>query len=336
MIKQIFSHTPSQLFAYSMQKLYMLTQIDFPFSVPPSIILEPTNSCNLNCTGCQKDTKIKDKIGFLDINNATYLLSDIGKYLSSVLLNGFGETLLYPHFRELIRFIHSTFPKTKIIFFTNGLLLNESLAEFIIQEEVYEIYFSLDSASSSTYKKIRGGNFLLLIENIKKLNEIKKRQKKSYPLIKACFTIMEENKNELKDYFGLVHSLGIEPGLINIVNTKWGYTGEQPDIDVLQDAYNICQKVFPELNMNSIFPMLRQYSRPICPLPFVPYIAWNGDLKPCCYMTISNEYPLGNVFSDSFRKVWHNQSNRQFRSELLNNRFLPFCHDCTRILKDTM
>ena len=83
------------------------------------------------------------------------------------------------------------------------------------------------------------------------------------------------------------------------------------------------------IDLKSVFPLFNKYSQPICPLPFVPYVAWNGDLKACCYMPIASEYSLGNVFTSSFNKVWHNKKNRYLRTELLHNRLLPFCHDCT-------
>lgn len=327
----LFSHTPPQIFSYCMEKVYRSASINFPFTVPPSIILEPTNACNLSCIGCLKNTELKEEFGFMDINKASNLLKDVGSYLSSILLNGFGEPLLHPQFSDFLRLIHEGLPKTKICFFTNGLLLTEALAESIVHHEVYEIIISLDSSTSETYKKIRGGDFSAVIQNIRKLLDIKKKNRKKFPLVKSGFTIAEENRSEFADFIKLIHSIGIEPGLVDIVNTKWGYTGKYSDTDVLKEARDICHSIFPNVDLDIVFPALRHNSKPICPLPFVPYIAWNGDLKACCYMPLASEYPLGNVFQSPFRKVWHSEQNRYLRSELLQNRFLPFCHNCTKL-----
>lgn len=328
-ITNIFSKTPAQLFTLGIQKVSFAVAKDFPFSIPPSIVLEPTNACNLQCISCRKKSNLPEKTGFLDIRSAKNLLKEIGGYLNSILFNGFGEPLLHPDFCVFLSMFHKELPRAKVRFFTNGLLLSDQIIKSIIINEVYEIIISLDSTTAENYRKIRGADFSVILQNIQKLNNIKKSFKKKFPLVKASFTIVEENQNELLSFFDLLRALDIEPGLVEVVNTKWGYSGKVPGLSYVKAAYKKCGALFPDIDLKSVFPLFNKYSQPICPLPFVPYVAWNGDLKACCYMPIASEYSLGNVFTSSFNKVWHNKKNRYLRTELLHNRLLPFCHDCT-------
>jgi len=330
-IKNIFLKTPNQLFALGIQRLSFAIANDFSFSIPPSIILEPTNACNMRCITCRKKSIRPENTGFMDIYSAIDLLKEIGGYLNSILLNGFGEPLLHPQFCDFISFLHANLPRVKVNFFTNGILLSDKIIESIISNEVYEVIISLDSATEETYRRIRGDDFSLLLQSIRKLNDAKRRSGKGFPLVKAGFTIVKENKDEIESFFKLLRSLDIEPGLIELVNTKWGYSGKAPESVDLKIAYEKCRIFFPNIELKSVFPSFAEYGRPICPLPFVPYVGWNGDLKACCYMPFASDYPLGNVFTSSFHKVWHNKENRYVRSELLHNKLLPFCHDCTRV-----
>lgn len=330
-IKNIFLKTPTQLLTLGIQRLSFAVGKDFLFSMPSSIILEPTNACNLHCICCRKKSEAPEKEGFLDIGSTHNLLKEIGSHLNSILLNGFGEPLLHPDFCVFLKLFNKELPWAKVRFFTNGLLFSDKIIESIILNEVHEIIISLDSATAETYRKIRDADFSLVLQNIRKLNSAKKYFKKSLPLVKASFTIVEENKNELTGFLELLRALDIEPGLIEVVNTKWGYAGKVPEPNNLREAYKKCRVVFPDIDLKLVFPSFAEYSRPICHLPFVPYIAWNGDLKACCYMPFASEYPLGNVFTSSFHRVWHNKENRYLRAELLHNKLLPFCRDCSLV-----
>ncbi|MDP2905988.1 MAG: radical SAM protein [Candidatus Omnitrophota bacterium] len=332
-IKKAFSKTPKQLLALGVQRISFSAGKDLSFAYPPSIILEPTNACNLRCISCKKNSAGTQETGFMKVDDLKGLLNQAGKYLSSILFNGFGEPLLHPQFCEFLSLFHTRVPWVKVVFFTNGLLFTDKIIDSAIHNKVHEIIISIDSATAETYRKIRKNDFSILLRNIRMLNEAKKRHKTVLPLVKASFTIMEENRHEIEAFLKLLRSLDIEPGLIEAVNTKWGYGGRVPVPADLDKAYKACRVLFPDIDLGPVFSFVRKPYGPVCPLPFVPYVAWNGDLKVCCYMPLAADYPLGNVFESSFRQVWLNKKSRHVRSELLKKRFLPFCSDCMRAHK---
>lgn len=82
------------------------------------IYLEITNSCNLNCEFCIKNSRDKK---FIDIENFKLILNNIKEYTDYLYLHVLGEPLLHPKFNEIVEYASNNF---KINVTTNGYLIN--------------------------------------------------------------------------------------------------------------------------------------------------------------------------------------------------------------------
>ena len=60
---------------------------------------------------------------------------------------------------------------------SNGLLINKTISDKIIQSEVTWIGISMDAATPDTYKKIRGGNFDKSCQAVENLMNSKRKYK---------------------------------------------------------------------------------------------------------------------------------------------------------------
>ena len=115
--------------------------------------------CNLNCKGCTHYSPLAPRV-FEPIEQlertAAHLGAAVGKGLGSVYLIG-GETLLYPHLPEAMDILRKHFPDTRILLFTNGILLPKMAPEFwesarrnkvVMAVTRYPVAFDYDAAEA--------------------------------------------------------------------------------------------------------------------------------------------------------------------------------------------
>ncbi|MFA5105225.1 MAG: radical SAM protein [Candidatus Margulisiibacteriota bacterium] len=106
-----------------------------------------------------------------------------------------GEPLLTNGIFELIRFIHEQGYKTNLV--TNGFLINEAVAEKIIDSGLGMLTFSLDGSTAITHDLLRGmaGSHQKIIQAIGHLAGFSGRKLR----IAILTTIMEKNLDEILD-----------------------------------------------------------------------------------------------------------------------------------------
>ena len=113
------------------------------FIGPQTIVIDPFHRCNVQCAHCfVHNPSIHHPDEFLNrkltLANFTEIITDAVELKTDVvILQGDGEPLMHPDFIEMIRHIRST--GMRAIFFTNGSLLNESMAKEIIDADVSEL-----------------------------------------------------------------------------------------------------------------------------------------------------------------------------------------------------
>jgi len=88
-----------------------------------------------------------------------------------------------------------------ILFFTNGILLNEEVAREIIDLEVNEIYCSFPAGTAGAYHKICSkqpeDTFYIITENMRRLMELRRAAGKSRPRLIISHVIHNMNYHEL-------------------------------------------------------------------------------------------------------------------------------------------
>lgn len=183
-------------------------------SYPTFVTYETSARCNLKCAMCAVDESLNefDKNREAGIEKTKDIYMRLLPYASKLQLHASGECLLGKDFWISLERAgcFANRHSMEIEIFTNGLLLNEENRKRIINSALTDIVISIDAAKEETYKKIRGGNFNLLLNNIRKLvEEINLSENKRLKVIMA-FVMMRENINELPDFIKLAHSLGVK------------------------------------------------------------------------------------------------------------------------------
>lgn len=174
---------------------------------PSSISIEITNRCNLRCRHCSHTYRSRMKTG--DILDGVFekVLPHLGNEIKSVSLNGLGEPLISSKWDDILGRCLDI-DGLNISFITNGLKpLN--LSEKFFRANT-GITFSIDGASASTYKKIRGADvFDQVIANIRAIHGMKKERGLSHPIMDAIFVLTRHNMYEMAGFIRLAHEIGL-------------------------------------------------------------------------------------------------------------------------------
>ena len=165
--------------------------------------------CNLKCPSCRPDWVVqstKEKIQIEDITNqliASGTLKDV-KVLGLI---GGGDPFASSQCQLLLRSIPwSEYPDLKIIFFTNGLLLNvhcwSALGE--IAKRVIEVRLSVDAATPETYALNRGGDWTTLMDNMRFIGTLRRTGQLS--AVYYSFVVQANNYHEMIMFLRLAKS----------------------------------------------------------------------------------------------------------------------------------
>ena len=171
------------------------------------VYIEPTSLCNLNCITCVRNVW-SDETGNMDMDTFYTIVRQLKDFpdIQDVTLAGFGEPLYHPEILRMARAIKDM--GLELTINTNGTLLNQDLAEELVNIELDRIIISLDSGHAQLFGDIRvGANLDVVLSNLRGLNEIKRRRQSKYPVIGIEFVAMRRNVHEIADLPRLGSSL---------------------------------------------------------------------------------------------------------------------------------
>lgn len=173
---------------------------------PGRISLCFDNSCNLACPSCRKDFMMA---GSKELETIEKTMDDVSKNFGStasyISMSGTADAFASKTFRKLlINFDYEKFPKvTGIYLQTNGILLNEEMWNKIekSQKLIRTIGISIDASTKETYEIVRrGGDWDILMENIKFISQLDKIKDFS-------FVVQDTNYMEMESFYNLITSL---------------------------------------------------------------------------------------------------------------------------------
>ena len=175
---------------------------------PEIIINSIDNTCNLCCKSCRNKPYILDKKAHEKLNIIANKLNDSG-YLnntSTLIVAGHGEVLYSPYYRQLLE---SGLQRESIRILSNGTLFNETNWNWLKDKyKIIDVEISVDAATEETYKKLRGGNFTKLMDNLRMLGNLR-HEGKIRKLI-FNFVIQRDNFREMPAFVRLAKKLNVD------------------------------------------------------------------------------------------------------------------------------
>jgi MoaA/NifB/PqqE/SkfB family radical SAM enzyme len=314
-------------------------------SFPRSFTVSVTGRCNLDCIMCEAK-----RIPW-EIPDATLEeIESFFPYLEHVMWQG-GEVFLRQGFVDLLRRA-AAFPRMKQVITSNGLLLDDAIMDALVAQPDLTLTFSIDAADKKLYEAIRkGARFDKLVENIRVLNEKRKKTRSAIKL-NINVTVMRSNYRYLR---GIIDFAKLHDFSFVFLTTVTGneHTGENIFAAGDREALAYLERTMDDIEraareydivLHNWLPVRRtppQPASPACPaaapaaagrlLCHAPwqrvYIDWHGNLFPDC-MCLPDK-PAGTVLSGSIRQAWNGDGMQHYRRVMRDHAHQSVCKpDC--------
>lgn len=270
-------------------------------SLPLSIQIEITESCNLKCPFCYNNSGLVKKTN-LPMEKWKRFLLDLME-LGGVFQCAFsgGEPLLYKNeIFELMDMLHND--HTGLMLITNGYYLDKCFIERIQNFNWYWIQISIDSYNSTIHDQLRGitGSFDKAVAAVKLL--------KKYGLPVAISSVIcSLNIMNIVGIVKLAFELGVELVLFSPV-LPIGRTASNTQLQLdssQKELYNetinyLTAEYSSKLLIRSALPYEEQLSTIGLAPPFGLLVRPNGDVKIDCL----SQKVIGNVFKTHIGDLW--------------------------------
>ncbi len=305
------------------------------------IYMELTERCNLNCVNCFRNTW-EHIPSDMSLEVFSKIKEDLPK-LDSIAIAGIGEPTVHPKFvqfsEELKEF---NLELTTNAFNWSGDVIGT------IAKHYKKVTISVDGLPN-TFKAIRGFDFSILKENVKRLVLLKKQLNSKFPILHAQLVLSKSNVKEIKELIPLLKSTGFSKLIIsNLLPQKI------EDIDEIMYVLHSGEKIkqlrnswYPAGSSNQFqikLPQVELKTERRC--LFVEngtmFITSRGDISPCYRFSHSgieyvfgrkkqvNEWYFGNILKENIMDIWNNKEYTSLRVQNYSNRF-PSCMDCDNV-----
>lgn len=253
---------------------------------PRQLNIEITSICNAKCIMCPRHLMDR-KMEPMPFQMYKKIISEAkASHINVFALNGYGEIFtLKKDYQTYIDHLLEMIPNARIIINTNGSLLNETVAQYLIDKKIDTVHVDIDGASKKTFEKIRENlRFNAVTNNIKRLIEMRNAQGARYPKIRVGMIEQKDNAHEKQQFFEQWRGVAdFVHGDLAVSRLGWF------DVSRNKMVENPCALPFFEMTLLS-----------------------NGDVVLCCDDWNGVE-PVGNIMKSSLIEVWRNQVLTQFR-----------------------
>jgi MoaA/NifB/PqqE/SkfB family radical SAM enzyme len=193
-------------------KYHLLARSSVVLSRPFGLAVDPSNVCNLACPGCVHSQHAKEqKIfiwgqGMLPEDRLAALLKCYGPYALHTTFCNYGEPLVNPNTPKYIRQAKNYLMRTMV---STSLSLPRFDADAYVESGLDFIVVSIDGATQAVYEKFRKkGNLELVLHNLRKLVEAKRRLARKTPVIAWHYLAFEHNVHEIQLAMETARKLG--------------------------------------------------------------------------------------------------------------------------------
>lgn len=290
------------------------------------IFWEVTSGCNLRCIHCRAEANFDRSPDELSTEETLAFVDQVVEFARPILVLTGGEPLFRPDIFEIASYAASKGLRCALA--TNGTLINDEIADKIVEAQIKRVSISLDGACAQTHDSFRGqlGSFARALEGFRRVKE-------RGVSLQFNTTIARHNVSEIEDILDL--ALKLEANALHIfmlVPVGCGLTIADEQMlpadeyeQVLNWFYSVSRKVKMELKATCAphyFRIMRERARQegikITPVSHgmaamtrgclagtaVCFVSRVGAVQPCGYLPVA----AGNIRQQRLKNIWENSS----------------------------
>jgi len=217
------------------------------------------------------------------------------------------------------------------MFYTNGSIMTEPLAEQLIRSGLDQITFSIDSPDKATYESIRiYGKYDTIVDNVHTLIRVRDRLGSLTPIVRVTMAVTRKTAHQVDQFLHLWEPVVDQVMLQDVLfSIKEGVSSNDGDVQ----PWVSTEKSMFELDPVRIRAMAMQRGEAfVCSQPFQRLnIYWDGRVVPCCGQPLAKQFlVLGDAQTESIYDIWNGQRAVALRRAHREGRWHenPACRTC--------
>jgi MoaA/NifB/PqqE/SkfB family radical SAM enzyme len=302
--------------------------------------------CNLHCTFCvharpsrvepTRETGTTDLLAIqsfkrtqmMSVERFRQIVNEVDGKSMAVALYYLGDPLVHPHLDEMCKLAASARLNSHVSTNFSFGLTDERIAS-LVTSGLTHLTVCIDGMSQESYARTRvGGRLDLVLANLRRVLEVRRRLKRRYPRVEVQFIKFQHNVAELEEAVAWSGRNGVDQ-----FTHYWGQLHNYAD--------------FSPRHLQAFAPKPAR-RLPGCTWPyFAMQIKYNGDVIPCCYYREAEQYAtdesesriVGNVFQTSVWEVWNSPQYQALRRIVADPQRIDrepplretFCNGCPTI-----
>ncbi|MBE0556827.1 MAG: radical SAM protein [Proteobacteria bacterium] len=305
-----------------------------PFSVWQ---IELTTRCPLLCKMCIRSETTEWQYLDMPLEDFKKILPYL-KDVETVVLEGWGESLLHKDLAECVRLVKKEGPQAGFVTSAKG-LSKDRISE-LVDAGVDFVGFSIAGTTPETHDAIRVNSHLPeVLEAIRLFREEKQLRGLSRPRMHMIFLMVKDNAHEAPLVPSLAKDAGIEDVLITNLCHAINPWQETQRVFVWENLPSHYEEFLRQADANAqkLNIRLKKSSLSAFPVPVCAenplrnlYISSEGEVSPCVYLYpplpspfkrifrekeyLTAKIAFGNVFRDPFPSIWNSSAYEAFRN----------------------
>lgn len=293
-------------------------------SDPSVYIIGVNNICQLQCPLCITGLRMQDKKPqHMNWDLFVEIVEKIKDKAELVQLFKWGESLLHPQMINMLEYCNRYDLNTEIS--SNLSLENiDDKLEALVKHRLKHLIVSFDGVNQEDYSRYRrGGNIDLVISNIKKIQDFKKKYNSEYPKISLQFLKNKFTQNQIKVLEENYKEFGGDDYYVCDMTTIFKDRNKETELFWLEEE-DINKRKYCDIDVS-------MHGKVCYFLYTTMIIEQDGSIPPCCFSTnISDDYSkwdnsktINEMYnSNKFVKARKLFKNKKVASNLT-------CSDCT-------
>jgi radical SAM protein with 4Fe4S-binding SPASM domain len=240
----------------------------------------------------------------MKMNQYKKIIDELEETTLEIYFQNWGESTLVAELPSMIKYASSKGIYTHLS--TNfSRKYKPGFLEDLIGSGLALLHIDLDGLTQEVYEKYRKkGNLQLVLNNINRAVELKKRMDVFFPKIEVCMLAMKHNEHQFDDFKQMAVELGVDHYQIDKIqvdpNSKFSQSWLPNNKEYIYDSYGA------------------EDSNKPCHWPWSGMVInWDGNISACCVVD-SPKADFGNVYEKNVMEIWNNDFFVSSRAEFGN------------------